>query len=255
MVYCVAYGCNNEAKKGTGISFFRFPADVQLRKAWTYYCRRRNFVPGPNHRLCSAHFSKQSFTKDPELLVQLGMTYNLTLLPDAKLDVPVPDTGIKDGERMSISIRRGAFKKSRKAEILSMAYDSHVRAPAPQQKDTAKSVQLDDTEVLSCTQSEGELIPQPKPVETPQSKPVETPHSNPVETPQPNPVETPFKPSTSIRMVNKKLQVKLHQQRRTRGHQTHSKITEISKKLEAAARKSGNRDIRPWIKSIMNHIY
>ncbi|XP_071145418.1 uncharacterized protein [Mytilus edulis] len=29
----------------------------------------------------------------------------------------------------------------------------------------------------------------------------------------------------------------------------------ISKKLEAAAKKSGSKDIRPWIKSIVNHIY
>ncbi|XP_076110383.1 uncharacterized protein LOC143079094 isoform X1 [Mytilus galloprovincialis] len=217
MVYCAAYGCNNEAKKGTGISFFRFPTDVQLRKAWIHFCRRWNFVPGPNHRLCSAHFSKQSFTKDPDLMTQLGITYKLTLLPDAKPDVPVPDTGIQDGEKLSIPIRRGAFEKRRKAEILQMAYDSHVSAPTPKQKDTATSVQLDDTEVLPCTPIEGEMIPQPKPVETPQPKPVETP--------QPKPVETPFKPSTSIRMVNKKLQVKLHPQRRTRGHQTDQKIT------------------------------
>ncbi|VDI28809.1 Hypothetical predicted protein [Mytilus galloprovincialis] len=29
----------------------------------------------------------------------------------------------------------------------------------------------------------------------------------------------------------------------------------VSKKLEAAAKKRGGKDIRPWIKSIVNHIY
>ncbi|CAC5379625.1 unnamed protein product [Mytilus coruscus] len=175
MVYCAAYGCNNEAKKGTGISFFRFPADVQLRKAWTHYCRRWNFVPGPNHRLCSAHFSKQSFTKDPDLMLQFNMTYKLTLRPDAKPDVPVPDTGIKDGEKLSIPTRRGAFEKRRKAEILQMAFDSHVRAPTPEQKDTATSVQLDDTDVsTTCTPNDPvEVIPQPNmTVETSPPKPI-----------------------------------------------------------------------------------
>ena len=32
-------------------------------------------------------------------------------------------------------------------------------------------------------------------------------------------------------------------------------LSGISKKLEAAAKKPGGKDIRPWIKSIVNHIY
>ena len=32
-------------------------------------------------------------------------------------------------------------------------------------------------------------------------------------------------------------------------------ITGISKKLEAEAKKKGGKDIRPWIKSIVNHVY
>ncbi|CAC5390531.1 unnamed protein product [Mytilus coruscus] len=215
MVYGAAYGCNNEAKKGTGISFFRFPADVQLRKAWTHYCRRWNFVPGPNHRLFSAHFSKQSFTKDPDLMLQFNMTYKLTLRPDAKPDVPVPDTGIKmmaeidDGEMyyMGPNYTGKWVIAYCKIQILQIAFDSHVRAPTPEKKDTATSVQLDDTDVpTTCTPNDPvEVIPQP-------NMTVET---------------SPPKPITSIRMVNKKLQVKLQPQRRTRGHQTDSKITGV----------------------------
>lgn len=92
-------------------------------------------------------------------------------------------------------------------QILQMAFDSHVRAPTPEQKDTATSVQLDDTDVsTTCTPNDPvEVIPEP-------NMTVET---------------SPPKPITSIRMVNKKLQVKLQPQRRTRGHQTDSKITGV----------------------------
>jgi hypothetical protein len=34
MVSCAAFGCNNRGTKGNGLSFFSFPKDGQLRKAW-----------------------------------------------------------------------------------------------------------------------------------------------------------------------------------------------------------------------------
>jgi hypothetical protein len=73
MVYCAAFGCNNQARKGNGLSFFSFPKDSNLRKVWTHYCKRWNFVPGPSHRLCSAHFSKDSFAQDPLTMAELGV--------------------------------------------------------------------------------------------------------------------------------------------------------------------------------------
>ncbi|CAC5367591.1 unnamed protein product [Mytilus coruscus] len=139
-----------------------------------FHSGRREHItaPGPNHRLCSVHFSKQSYTKDPDMMVQLGMTYKLTLHPDAKPDAPVPDIDIKDGEKLSIPTRRGAFEKRRKAEILQMAFDSHVRAPTPENKITATTAQLIATDVPTCTPSEVKAVPQPNmPVETPPPKP------------------------------------------------------------------------------------
>jgi hypothetical protein len=32
MVYCAAFGCNNQAKKGNGQVFFSFPKDSNLQK-------------------------------------------------------------------------------------------------------------------------------------------------------------------------------------------------------------------------------
>ena len=40
---------------------------------WTHYWKRWNFVPGPSHRLCFAHFSKDSFTQDPLRMAELGV--------------------------------------------------------------------------------------------------------------------------------------------------------------------------------------
>lgn len=73
MVYCAAFGCNNEAQKGNGISFFTFPKDIHLRKAWTHYCRRWDFVPKSDHRLCSVHFFNNCYAMDPDTFANLGM--------------------------------------------------------------------------------------------------------------------------------------------------------------------------------------
>jgi hypothetical protein len=45
MVSCAAFGCNNRGTKGNGLSFYSFPKDGQLRKAWIHNCRRWNFDP------------------------------------------------------------------------------------------------------------------------------------------------------------------------------------------------------------------
>jgi hypothetical protein len=44
--------------------FFSFPKDSNLRKVWTHYCKRSNFVPGPSHRLCSAHLYSKYGNRD-----------------------------------------------------------------------------------------------------------------------------------------------------------------------------------------------
>lgn len=125
MVYCAAFGCNNEAQKGNGISFFTFPKDIHLKKAWTHYCRRWDFVPKSGHRLCSVHFSNNCYAMDPDTFANLGMaaSFKRRLKPGAIPDVPLlPDNDIKDGERLTIPSRRGAFEKRRKAEVTSFTY-------------------------------------------------------------------------------------------------------------------------------------
>jgi hypothetical protein len=82
-------------EKGKGTNFFSFPKDGNLRKVWTHYCKRWNFAPVPSHRLCSAHFSKDSFPSIP-------LTVNRE---------------VKDGRPIQLPMPRRAFEKRRKAEV------------------------------------------------------------------------------------------------------------------------------------------
>ena len=113
MVYCAALGCNNQAQKGNGLIFFSFPKDSNLRKVWTHYSKRWKFVPGPSHRLCSAHFSKDSFAQDPLGMAELGVygKFQARLKPDAVPSIPLSQ---QRGERWPMP---RAFEKRRKAEV------------------------------------------------------------------------------------------------------------------------------------------
>jgi len=62
---------------------------------------------------------------DPDTFANLGMaaSFKRRLKPGAIPDVPLlPDNDIKDGERLTIPSRRGAFEKRRKAEVTSFTY-------------------------------------------------------------------------------------------------------------------------------------
>ena len=124
MVSCAAFGCNNRGTKGNGLSFFSFPKDGQLRKAWIHYCRRWNFNPTSGHRLCSAHFTRDCFERDPFRMMELGVggTFKRRLKPGATPNVPLAslDPEKKDGETPVIQylhIPRGALQKRQKVEV------------------------------------------------------------------------------------------------------------------------------------------
>ena len=83
MVYCCAFGCKNGGKT-TGISFFKFPKDNQVKKEWIRRVSRVGFEPSPRSVLCSEHFEPESFTYDPALLERLGVQFgNRRLRPGA----------------------------------------------------------------------------------------------------------------------------------------------------------------------------
>ncbi|KAK0145095.1 DNA transposase THAP9 [Merluccius polli] len=64
--FCAAYGCSNERNNKTkekGITFHRFPSNVERRQAWTQALRREGFVPCPRSLLCSSHFRSLDFDR------------------------------------------------------------------------------------------------------------------------------------------------------------------------------------------------
>jgi hypothetical protein len=79
MVYCAAFVC----------SFYTFPKDTNVRKQWVHYCRRKDFIPGKGHRLCSVHFSNECFEKRPELIKQMGLKFNKQLKTGAVPNIPL----------------------------------------------------------------------------------------------------------------------------------------------------------------------
>lgn len=84
MVHCVAYGCSNQT--GSGRSFFRFPdkeTRPQLHAKWLSRVNRAEFVPSKYSSLCSDHFEKSCYVKDPDLLVSWGIKVKLRLKSDA----------------------------------------------------------------------------------------------------------------------------------------------------------------------------
>lgn len=53
---CCAVGCSNRARKGSGISFHRFPTEKERSSLWIAALRRQNWTPTKYTWVCSAHF-------------------------------------------------------------------------------------------------------------------------------------------------------------------------------------------------------
>ena len=49
---CCAVSCANRYKKASGLGFFRFPSDLQRRKAWVKAVSRAKWCPSTHDRLC-----------------------------------------------------------------------------------------------------------------------------------------------------------------------------------------------------------
>jgi len=63
---CVPNCCNNKLSgrgkiKPVGFSFHEFPCNVEFRLKWTKNICRENWTPGERDKICSRHFTKDSF--------------------------------------------------------------------------------------------------------------------------------------------------------------------------------------------------
>ena len=65
-IHCVAWGCTNKMKKGSGISFHRFPhRNPQMLEKWIQVIRREKWHPNRHSYICSLHFEDSCFVVRP----------------------------------------------------------------------------------------------------------------------------------------------------------------------------------------------
>ena len=88
MPHCVAYGCTLKVRaaaqaKGERVSYHKFPEDKAVRKAWIAKIKREEFVVSRHSKVCSLHFTKESFQRSPDLANSIELTLKAELLPDA----------------------------------------------------------------------------------------------------------------------------------------------------------------------------
>eukprot|EP00795_Rhopilema_esculentum_P005350 gene5350-525_t len=122
MRHCIAYGCTPKVRAaatadGKNISFHKFPEDKAVRKAWLVKIKRENFVPSRHSRVCSLHFTNESFLRSPVVNNSLEVTMKAQLLPDA-----VPTLFVYNKVQRRIS---GARKKRIHSEVIESALASH----------------------------------------------------------------------------------------------------------------------------------
>lgn len=79
---CSAYGCSESDDSSKRLHFYRFPnreKSPNRHKKWIDFCKRKNFKPSKNSRLCSKHFKLEDFNQSDVLREKL--------MPDTKVRI------------------------------------------------------------------------------------------------------------------------------------------------------------------------
>ncbi|XP_021342022.1 uncharacterized protein LOC110454168 isoform X2 [Mizuhopecten yessoensis] len=153
MVFCAAFGCSNRLKKGSGISFFKFPKNPVQRSTWEHYCRRSSFTATNHHTLCSVHFSMDMFQYHSSKFESLGLNFSRR----AKLkDDALPDIPLMEKENTAYTDRfsspktaRGAYAKRQKADVLKSAIQEYDQKFLVQELDDLDQ-ELDEADHDMC---------------------------------------------------------------------------------------------------------
>ena len=64
MVYCAAFGCNNDSRYNTSVSYHCFPRDKALQDQWLARISLADLVVTKHSRLCSLHFTPDDYERD-----------------------------------------------------------------------------------------------------------------------------------------------------------------------------------------------
>ncbi|XP_031147422.1 THAP domain-containing protein 2-like [Sander lucioperca] len=104
MSCCVAHMCSNRQVSSSGLSFFRFPINDKDRlQQWIHNLKRKSWTPNKHSRLCSIHFTQDSFIVGRE---------RVTLKPDAVPTIFYPHLHIKAKVRRSRVSKNTTVRKT-----------------------------------------------------------------------------------------------------------------------------------------------
>jgi len=83
MPQCAAYGCTNSDGKdrNRGITFHKFPVNVELKVQWIKAIHRSNYEPSPRAVVCSKHFHEEDFDRYSHSCVRLRSGVVPTVFP------------------------------------------------------------------------------------------------------------------------------------------------------------------------------
>ena len=148
VVSCCAVNCSTRYLKGSGVSFFRFPANDQQRRAWINAVSREKWSPSIHDRLCEKHFVGKKPSNDP-----MHVDYFPTIFSDVK---GVRFTPVKrGGERLKRLEQRKRRRLSLSVESDADAETSTVIAADPTDSSTSAGVRCDEEQVRCCLQDVG----------------------------------------------------------------------------------------------------
>ncbi|CAN7982620.1 unnamed protein product [Ixodes hexagonus] len=122
--FCCAVGCHNNRGANQDVTFHVFPRDLQRRARWIAAVRRAHWVPTKASRLCSVHFTEESYELSSRLSKEFGLgqrapRLNADAVPTIFNYVVAPSTPL-----------RGAFAKRRRKDTVDEAIVEHAAMAA-----------------------------------------------------------------------------------------------------------------------------
>ena len=147
MPQCSVFGCHNVSGANKTVGYYAFPKREKspLRfKKWVEKCRRKNFVPTSNARVCGAHFREEDFDESDVLKRRLMEHEHFTsprLKPNAVPSKPSSESGLCD-EICSTNCKRRVSSYLRKKDVDSII--NHNESERSQEVDSMLVDNMDE---------------------------------------------------------------------------------------------------------------
>ena len=95
MVIFAVATCDSRSERDKVAFFFSFPKNKELRRIWTFKCKRKYYSPSEHTKICEKHFTDSDFVMSSSFSVSVGFNgkLRLKLKPDAvSIIIPEPKT-------------------------------------------------------------------------------------------------------------------------------------------------------------------